>query len=46
MAAMLVKNQDDGKPIPGVLADLRESEKIAFLPRLHNAILKPQHGQR
>jgi hypothetical protein len=28
MAAMLVKNQPDGKPRPVVLADLRESEKI------------------
>jgi hypothetical protein len=28
MAAMLVKNQWDRKPIPSVLADLRESEKI------------------
>ena len=29
MAAMLVKNQDDGKPIPNVFADLRDSEKIS-----------------
>jgi hypothetical protein len=28
MAAMLVKNGPDGKPIPSVLADLSESEKI------------------
>jgi hypothetical protein len=28
MAAMLAKNQWDRKPIPSVLADLRESEKI------------------
>lgn len=28
MAAMLVKNQRDGKPIPSVLADLRESGKV------------------
>jgi hypothetical protein len=29
MAAMLVKNQWDRKPIPSMLADLRESEKIS-----------------
>ena len=29
MAAMLVKNQWDRKPIPSVLADLHESEKIS-----------------